>query len=199
MKNVYGTLTDLFIVALQRAGWTGDAKILKRFIISALWPAEGQGGLRIWKTIKLGVGPRTPDGFLGALKKARWNVTPCAVDMLCNSEFTVSHKEIEVELGVISITELGYKDNAPRKEIYKRIKELGWELCPAEVAVQLCLQAGSDFRKDDWRLIGMDPIFNHIFDVGRRADGTLVLDGDHGHHDRHWHGHEVGVFMRYLS
>lgn len=120
-------------------------------------------------------------------------------DILGKPAFTVSSEEVEVELVVVSVAELGFKDGATRKKIYQRAQEFGLDLCPNEVGPQLRLQY-KDQPKGEWLLIAMEPIadsdgYLKVFRVAH-DDDELWLHGIYGYPDRFWVGGRRFVFVR---
>ena len=98
--------------------------------------------------------------------------------MLVNPAFSVSAKETEKDLVKITTGELGFNDGARRDQIYARAKELGLELCPAEVGPQLRLQY-QDQPNDEMLLVAMEPIKSFVFSVERSTSGRwLSWEGD---------------------
>ncbi len=107
-------------------------------------------------------------------------------------------KEIEIDLVVATVAELGFENGAKRSEIYTRAKELGLELCPPEVGPQLRLQY-RDQPMNERLLIGMELIADsdgnfRMFNV-EHDDGGRWLDGRHGHPDHFWRGDDRWVFL----
>lgn len=94
----------------------------------------------LWKTIKLGVGLATVDDFCNAFSTSGLRCSQGAIYMLSKSEFAVAGKFTEVDLVVVSGRDLGFEANMRYAQICARAKELGLELCPAEVGPQLRLQ-----------------------------------------------------------
>jgi hypothetical protein len=94
-----------------------------------------------------------------------------------------------VELVIVSVSQLGFPRGATRQEIYQKAQELGLELAPAEAGPQLRLQY-PDQPQGEWVLIGMEPITVSggapaLFDVNH--DGAeRWLDGDYGRPDFRW-------------
>jgi hypothetical protein len=153
---------------------------------------------KTWKTIKLGTGHQTADDFRKALKKAGCRIGDWANDLLGKPAFTAATEETEVNLVNISVAELGFPNGATRKEIYEKAKELGLELCPAEVGPQLRLQY-KDQPNGEWLLIGMEPITAsdgdlEVFDVGRGDDGRWLFSL-YGHPDYFWSGDSRWAFV----
>ncbi len=114
---------------------------------------------KTWKTIHLGTGPKTPGDFREALKDNEINLNHWANDILGQPAFTVATKETEIDLVKVTLAKLGFENDTNRDQICERAKELGLELCPAEVGPQLRLQY-QDQPNDEWVLIGMEPIPN---------------------------------------
>lgn len=113
--------------------------------------------LKVWRRIKLGTGLKTADDFRGALKTNDLRIGDWASDILGKPAFTAAEQESEVDLVRMSVKDLGFKGNARFDEICARAKELGLELCPAEVGPQLRLQY-LDQPKNEWLVIAMEAI-----------------------------------------
>lgn len=62
-----------------------------------------------------------------------------ADEILGRPAFPSFKARIEVDLIVLSVSELGLGDQAPLAEIYTRATALGFALCPAEVGPELRL------------------------------------------------------------
>lgn len=142
---------------------------------------------KTFKTITLGKKPSLKGFQIGIWAK----------EMLLQVVYTKEKQELE--LVVISVAELGFKNGASRKDIYQRAQELGLELCPAEVGPQLRVQY-KDQPKDEWLLIGMEPITGSdgnlsMFIVEHDDDG-LWLSSDGGRPGYVWHGSRRWVFLR---
>jgi hypothetical protein len=156
---------------------------------------------KTFKTIKLGTGLKTADDFGVAFKDAGCKVSNWVSDILGKSACRAASKETEVDLVVASVEELGLPDGVTRAEIYERAKELGLELCPAEVGPQLRLQY-LDQPVGEWLLIAMKPILASdgdltVFSVGHGGAGRW-LNGHYGGPDCHWDADAEGrwVFVR---
>ena len=145
----------------------------------------------LWRTIKLGTGLMTADDFRRALKAAGHGIGDWANYILGQRAFTASTKETEVDLVMVSVSELGFPNGATRQEIYQKAQELGLMLCPAEVGPQLRLQY-PDQPLDQGFLIGMEPIadsdgYPGVFRVGRGGGGSW-LGSDYGYAGGFWGG-----------
>ena len=117
------------------------------------------------------------------LEKEGIYVSGWASDILFKVKFG---KKREVELVVKSVGELGFTGLTRYEDICKKIIELGYELCPAEVGLALRL-AYKDQPKYEWLWVAMEPIADadrglRVFFVAHGGHG-LFLDGDHGYPD----------------
>jgi hypothetical protein len=135
-----------------------------------------------------------------ALRKAL-QVSGCRIGKWGNDildQVTVSPTETTVDLVVVTVADLYFKEGASRMAIYERAVALGLELCPSEVGPQLRLQY-PDQPQDEWLRIAMEPIldaegYRGIFRVGREHD-ELWLDGNFGNPHNFWHSFFSWVFL----
>jgi len=151
-----------------------------------------------FRTIKLGT-LEDIKAIHKAITNAGGRISDWANDIMGKKEFVVAKKEIEVELVVASVAELGFKDGAKYSAICERAKNLGLDLCPAEVGPQLRLQY-TDQPKGEWLRIAMESIADsdgrlRVFDVARGGD-ELWLYGDLGHPGNFWYAIDLFVFVR---
>ncbi len=156
---------------------------------------------KTWKTIKLGTGLKTADDFRKAIKQARMNIGDLSWGnhILGMPTFTVATSVSGVELVVVSVAELGFKDGATRKDIYIRAKELGLDLCSPEVGPQLRLQY-VDQEEGEWFIIAMEPIIGssghpHLFVVEHNFHGHW-LDATAGGPEYVWRSDYFFIFVR---
>ncbi len=152
----------------------------------------------VWKTIKVGAGPKNADEFRAAFKEAGCKISAWANDLLGNDAFRVATEETEVELVVASVAELGFKDGAKYSAICQRAKQLGLDLCRAEVGPQLRLQY-TDQPNGEWLRIAMEPIADsgghlNIFYVIQGAC-ELYLNSYSGHPSDFCHNYDRFVFV----
>jgi hypothetical protein len=140
----------------------------------------------IFMTVTLGLQKSWQD-YEKALKRAGFRITDFAWDIL--KKMTVSSEQIELDIVVLSVAELGFKNSARRDQIYARALELGFQLCPATVGPVLRL-ACKDQLRDEWFVIAMEPIVSgygspSVFSVGRRSDGQW-MHADSGNSGDYW-------------
>jgi hypothetical protein len=176
----------------------GGDEGVRRFLADELVVKPVQPELKVFKTIKLGTGLKTADGFRKAVKDKGMRIGDYANDILGKPAFTVAKGETEVDLVVISVAELGFKDGAKREDIYVRAKELGLELCPSEVGPQLRMQY-VDQPKDEWLVIGMEPIADSDGDLKlfyvKHGDDDLWLSSHYHNPHYFWSGSYRFVFV----
>jgi hypothetical protein len=174
-------------------GEQGALRFLRgELVVSAAKPIE----MPVWKTVKLGT-CKTPSEYRKALKKAGMRIGDWGDDIL--GRITCSKEEIDLDLVVLSVGDLGLKDGAKYSDICAKAVELGLELCPAEVGPALRLQYG-DQPKGEWLRIAMEAITDRdgslsFFYVERGGDG-LWLRGHGGLPDGVWGAVHRFVFGR---
>ena len=180
-------------------GWIQNPKAVQEALKKIFCPPGGNPQFKVWKTIKLGTDFKTADDFRKALKDGGFRISDWANDILGKSTFKVVAEETEIDLVVISVTELGFKKGATREDIYKRAQELGLEMCPPEVGPQLRLQY-KDQPNGEWLIIGMEPITDsdddlRVFDVGCNDSGLWLRSRWSGP-GGFWHPDDRWVFVR---
>lgn len=146
----------------------------------------------IWKTITIGNVPRDQFGSTRSMIVSDWSA-----DMMKQDAFTVVSQEEQIDLVVVSVAELGFKEATHYDVIYQRAKERDLELCPAEVGPQLRLQY-TDQPLNEWLIIAMEAIRDSgdalsVFRVGHDDDG-LWLNGDFGNPGDLWNPDRRFVF-----
>jgi hypothetical protein len=137
---------------------------------------------KTWKTIKLGTGLKTANDFRYALKESNIIFDDWGRDIFNCTGFSVESKETTLDLIIVSVSELGFETGATRKEIYKRAKEFGLDLCPAEAGPQLRLQYLDQINGliTSKLVIGMQPVtdkidLSYMFTVIAGGDGKKFL------------------------
>ena len=152
--------------------------------------------LNLWKTVTLGL-KKSPKNYRKAIEKAGCRIGDYAGQILNKTE--VSQTEVEVDLVVVTVGELGFKDGARRDVLYARAIELGLQLCPAEVGPALRLLY-KDQPRGEWLRIGMEPITASVgcpgvFGVGHGSD-VRWLHNYYGSADIIWRADHRWVFVR---
>ncbi len=179
----------------QMQGWIENPKRLKQ-VLSVL--AEIPSDPKVWKRITLGTGIKDADGFRRSLKDNNMRIGDWANDIIGKPAFSVATEKMDVDLVVVSVAELGFPNGATLKDIYASAKKRGLELCPNEVGPQLRLQY-KDQPKDEWFVIGMEPIADSVGDLGlfsvEHDSYGLWLDTYYGYPDRVWNEYYRFVFV----
>ena len=85
---------------------------------------------------------RTGTDLLSALLEEKCRISVWSRQALENPDFPVAAAEITAEIVIVSMLEMGFAagEHATLDTIYARAKQMGLEMCPVEVAVQLRLQ-----------------------------------------------------------
>jgi len=190
----YGDLTLGQIEAIGNK--LGGPEGIRRFLAGELVVREPD--FKVFKTVKLGTGPKTAEDFRLALMDGGMKISEWADNILGQPAFTVAPEATMLDLVVLTPADLGFKDGAKREDIYASAKSRGLQLCPAEVGPQLRLAYRAQ-PKGEWLVIGMEPITASdgtlgLFRVERRGDG-LWLDGHYAHPDYVWGGCPHFVFV----
>jgi len=153
----------------------------------------------VWKTINIGTYSNVED-LKQAILGTGFKIGDWASDVLESPSFTLAKKEQKVELVRVTPKELGFKDGAPRSDIYKQAFELGLELCALEIGPQLRLQYIDQPRLESLQ-IGMKPQIDSEgheseFRVVHGGDDFIWLVGDHKHLDDFWEEDEYFIFVK---
>lgn len=149
----------------------------------------------IFKTITMGV-YGSVKAYRDALTKAGFRVGDCASDIL--NKIRALQSQVQLDLVVRTVAELGFKGATRLDRIYTKAKELGLELCPPEVGPALRLAyPGQPY--DEWLRIAMDPISASvgtlsIFKVAHDVDGRW-LDSSYVCPDDLWYPGHRFVFV----
>jgi hypothetical protein len=102
-------------------------------------------------------------------------VSNWANDILGN--VVVIPSEVELDLAIVTVADLGFEEGATREDIYRVAEDLGLQVLPPDVGPQLRLQYAEQPR-GEWLLIGMKPITTTvgpvIFFIGNDDDGCWL-------------------------
>lgn len=133
---------------------------------------------KTWRKLEVGL-LRSVDSYRELMTEGGFKVGDYASKILNNM------KLVEVlttlDLVIVSVAELGFFEGATFAQIVERARQLGLELCPAEVGPVL-RSAYKDQPRGEWLRIAMDPIadsdgFLSVFRVGRDGDGLWLHAG----------------------
>jgi len=93
---------------------------------------------QVWRTITLGA-YKGVDAYRDALDSARIKIGDSADQILGRPAFPYATTKTDVELVLLSAANLGVESESSLADVYKRARQAGLELCPAEVGPQLRL------------------------------------------------------------
>jgi len=124
--------------------------------VNAALSAANVAGVSTWKTISLG-SFASPWALFDALDMAGVHVGDTAGEVLHRPAFTVSKVKTRLQLVILAAADLGFGERVSLAAFYARARQLGYELCPMELAAQLRLQY-RDQPLGDILNIAMEPI-----------------------------------------
>ena len=130
------------------------------------------------REMEITIGGKTKKGLIEELKGKKITIAKSAQQMMDNKDFTIYKKQRHVNLVRLTVEDLGFS-KATAQEIYSRAKELGLELCPAEIGPGLRLNY-LDQPEKDWLCIAMKPIVDaddylSVFFLGWEENFNLWL------------------------
>src|SRR3989344_702519 len=156
--------------------------------------------LSVFKTIKVGTGPKDTDGFRSALKDAGCKISNWSNDILGKPGFRVAAQPADIDLVVLTTTQLtGKSDDGTTAEVFAGAVRLELEECAPDDGPQLRLQY-LDQPLGECLRMGMEPITDsngdfRVFSVGHNDVG-LWLYANYANPNLHWHGGLLWVFRR---
>ncbi len=155
--------------------------------------------MKFHNNIELGTGIKDGSEFQKTIEEQEMRVSTYAAQILKSPDFKVLAENENIDLIEVSVRALGFEKLARYEDICKRAKELGLELCPAEVGPQLRLQY-KDQPMGEWLIVAMNAISGSdgnpkLFDVDR-LDDELWLNGNDGRPDNEWNPENPFVFLR---
>ena len=112
------------------------------------------------------------------MKRQNIQINSYAQSMLNSKDFTTAKKAEPTDLVRLKVRDFGFNGNPTTDEIYAKAKQLGLELCPAEVGPQYRLQY-TDQPTNEYLYIGMKQIADSngdpdVFEL-KRGDAELWL------------------------
>ena len=153
----------------------------------------------VWKTIKMGGGWQSFRKVLNTLHPLSkiYVVTQEAREIFPGAT-EIADEETKIDLVKLTVGELGFKQqHVSCNQLYERAKELGLELCPAEVGLRLRIEY-QDQPDQESVFIAMEPIrdlqgWPQVFRV-ERAGSKMVLRTRMGDAERVWDLNDLCVF-----
>jgi hypothetical protein len=154
-------------------------------IPSAQWrdvDVEKPARFQVWRTAMLG-SYKGVDAYRDALDIANIKIGDSADEILGRPAFPYARTQTGVELAVLSAADLGVEsDQVSLAEVYRRARQAGLELCPAEVGPQLRL----DYRNQplgEALDVAMEPVATYggeptILSLANWGTGLLLIGRD---------------------
>jgi hypothetical protein len=130
---------------------------------------------QIWRTITLGT-YNGVDAYRRALESAGIKIGDAADEILGRPTFSYGTMKTDVELVLVSAADLGVETESSLAEVYKRARQVGLELCPAEVGPQLRLEYRNQPRGEALT-IAMEPVATYSGEPTILALANFVASG----------------------
>jgi hypothetical protein len=191
----YGQITfgQAEAVFNKLGGPDGVEKFLRGELVLAPTPKPA---FPTWKTLTLGH-PCSVKAYRTALLAQSYEIGSYASELL--DKVQVAETETEARLVQVTIKDLGFKESATYNEIVARAKELGLDLCPAEVGPKLRLEYAGQ-PKGEYLTVAMEPIVDssggrRVFCVDRNGSGERWLSTDCVSGDDRWSAGHRFVFL----
>jgi hypothetical protein len=168
---------------------------LQRYGIEHVYTSFPEGRIK-FDTLK--IGGKDFNQLQKELSENGINVSQYAEFMTRSHDFTTASTPQDQHLVRLKVSDLGFGNNYPTTDqIYKRAKELGLELCPAEVGPQYRLQYKNQ-PMNEWLYVGMEPIADpygnpNVFLLEHYTRG-LWLSNSWAKPDREWRPEDEFVF-----
>lgn len=159
---------------------------LKKYHIEQVYTKFPEGKIRF---DQVEIGGKSKEELKEELRNNKINISDYAESMMDNPDFVVLPEAKVLETVKISVKDLGFSGMTTIEQIYQKAKELGLELCPAEVGSRLRLK-DKEQQIGDWYFIAMNQItgsnsYPHVFRL-ERGGGGLWLDGHWTDPDSRW-------------
>lgn len=173
LKNMLGVLYDLLEKLSGSHGEEWFEKLKKflrgELVVKMVFPT--------WKVIKLGT-HKNVGALTSAFADAGFCIPHWTYDIMGMCAFTLASEETLLELLTATVRQLGFTNDTRFDAICARIRELGYDLCPAEVGPQLRLQY-QDQPLNEWLVIVMEAMTDsygnlEVFYVQHRDDGQRL-------------------------
>lgn len=134
----------------------------------------------VWKTIRVGTHKSKKD-LQKVTEDEGHKFSEWAKDLFNQKKFPLATEERTIELHTATVAELGFPKGATVKDIYAKLDQLGYGICPHETAVQL-RRVYKDQPMGEWRIVVTEPVTDSdgdlvVLSVGRLSDGSWVGRG----------------------
>jgi hypothetical protein len=158
------------VVCLAAATW-----------VSATLAQANSPRFNAWQTLTLGI-HKGVNAYRNALEAAKIKIGDAANEILGRPAFAYVTSRTEVQLALVSASNLGVESASSLADVYKRAKELGLTLCPAEVGPQLRLEY-RDQPVGETLDIAMEPVATYsgeltVLALVNFGSGLALIGGD---------------------
>lgn len=149
---------------------------IKKYGIEHVYTSFPEGRIRFDSVT---VGGKDLNQLQRELSENKINVSSYAEYMMRTGLSLTAEKGQNLDIVRLKVGDLGLPDNYPTTDkIFKRAKEFGLELCPADLGPNYRLQY-KDQPLDEWLYIGMKPIADsdgppYVFELSRYDDGLWL-------------------------
>lgn len=153
----------------------------------------------VWKTVKVGTHKSEKD-LKKAVEDEGHKFSDWVVHLFNQKKFgLVTDGERTIDLYTATVAELGFPKGGTVKEIYAKLDQLGFGVCPQETAVQL-RRVYKDQPMNERRIVITEPVadadgYLHVLYVARDSDGSWV-DRRYAGPGRFWYDVSRLVFCR---
>lgn len=156
---------------------SGIFTTLQRYGIEHIYTKFPEGKIRIQD---LEIGGKSKEQLKQELESNGINISSYANDLLKSRDFTTLPNSQNLSLVKLKVSDLGFNNYATTDQLFAKARELGLDLCPAEVGPNLRLK-DKDQPMDDWYYVGMKPIADsdgnpHVFELGRDTSGLWLRE-----------------------
>jgi hypothetical protein len=136
---------------------------------------------QIWRTTTLGT-YKGPDAYRNALDAAKIKIGDTADEILGRPAFLYVTSKTDVELTLVSASDLGAVSASSLADVYKRAQKFGLTPCPAEVGPQLRLEY-RDQPVGEALDIAMEPVATYsgeltVLALVNFGSGLALIGGD---------------------
>jgi hypothetical protein len=145
--------------------------------VEHIYTSFPEGEIRKFEAI---IGGKTKEKLRQELEEQKINVSGYAQEMIQSKYFTTQNNKEQITLVRLKVRDLGFTNGATTQEIYDKAKQLGLDLCPAEIGPNLRLQY-IDQPLGEWFFVAMEQIrdrggFPNVFNLERDGDGLWLFD-----------------------
>lgn len=145
------------------------------------------------------IGDKTKKQIHEELVQAGIKVSSTAQDLIDNFRFSGFSIARTLDITRLKLRDLGVEGHIRTSQLYKVVKELGLDLCPAEIGPQYRLQYTDQDPEEGGAFIGMEPVLNsrgeqNVFLLTRYHEDSVGLDGAGGEPSYKWSSEREFVF-----